>query len=109
MESVTISDNVETIGNEVFKGCSNSNFKTIIIPSSVKSLGSNVFDGCTNLENVYVSSSNTLGITEGTNQTISGKTGLTVYYTENNIVITDINDNVIQIQTDTITNLTSSV
>lgn len=57
--SVTVSDNVTSIGVRVFEGC--TNLKTISM-NSVKKIGSYAFYGCTNLETVSMNSLETIGM-----------------------------------------------
>ena len=50
LESVTMGNNVKTIGQSAFANC--SKLTSINIPNSVTSLGKTAFRGCRNLENV---------------------------------------------------------
>ena len=43
-------DNLETIGDETFRGC--SSLKEITLPSSLKSLGKYAFMSCSSLEDI---------------------------------------------------------
>ena len=50
LTDVTLSDDIETIGNNAFEGC--SSLETISIPDKVTTIGDNAFEGCSSLENL---------------------------------------------------------
>ena len=50
--AVTIPDNVTTIGESAFEGC--SNLTSVTIPDSVTTIGSSAFNGCSNLASVTI-------------------------------------------------------
>ena len=50
LTSITIPDDVTSIGNWAFDGC--TGLTSITIPSSVTSIGKFAFEGCENLANV---------------------------------------------------------
>ena len=52
LTSVTIPDNVTSIGSLAFYGC--SSLTSVTIPSSVTSIGANAFNGCTGLMSVTI-------------------------------------------------------
>lgn len=54
IEKVMLGSNIESIGDNAFKGC--TNLKTITIPEGVKEIGDSVFEGCTMLNNVSIGS-----------------------------------------------------
>lgn len=51
--SVTIPNNVTTIGSSAFSGC--SGLTSITIPNSVTSIGSSAFNGCSSLSTIHIS------------------------------------------------------
>ena len=51
--SVTIGDNVASIGQNAFSYC--TSLSNITIPNSIKSIGNSAFSGCTALNEVYIS------------------------------------------------------
>lgn len=55
LESITIPDEVITIGNNAFSGC--SGLTSIEIPNSVKSIGESAFANCTNLTSATIGNS----------------------------------------------------
>lgn len=55
LESITISDRVESIGNHAFYF--DSELEWISIPYSVSSIGDSAFEGCTDLKDVYYNGS----------------------------------------------------
>ena len=52
LESVTLPDNLVTIGSSTFKGC--SSLTSIVIPNTVQQIGSSAFEDCTSLSSVIV-------------------------------------------------------
>ena len=48
----TIPDNVTSIGDSAFEGC--SSLRQIYIPDSVTSIGDSAFAGCTSLRQIYI-------------------------------------------------------
>ncbi|MBR2742138.1 MAG: leucine-rich repeat protein [Clostridia bacterium] len=57
LETISISENVETIGYSAFGYC--DVLKTVTIPASVTSIGSYAFTGCTSLTEISVDENNT--------------------------------------------------
>ena len=55
LESVTISNKLQTLEADVFDGC--SSLKSVVIPNSVESIGDNAFYGCSDLLSVSIPSS----------------------------------------------------
>ena len=62
IKSVTIGENVTTIGANAFKGC--SNLRKLELPSTLKSIGEQAFDGCSNIAEVVSHSIDNKFITE---------------------------------------------
>ena len=88
MESLLISENIETIGTSAFQGC--TNLKKIWLPESLASIGKQAFDGCSKIthvssdalslpasasEMVPVNSSALLFVPKGKTAVYEGKTG----------------------------------
>lgn len=71
LTSVTIPDNVKSIGSYAFSGC--SNLTSITIPDSVMSIGEYAFAGCTSLTSVTIGN----GVTSIGEGVFSGCRGLT--------------------------------
>ena len=80
MEAITLPSSITTIGDEVFKDCTNANFTEIIIPDNVTSIGNNVFDGCSSLVTVYMSSNNGLNLTASAVTQVSGSGDVALSY-----------------------------
>ena len=57
LNSITIPENVTTIGNGAFDGCTSLN--SIVIPKSVTKIGTSVFRGCTSLTTIDIAEDNT--------------------------------------------------
>ena len=76
--SVTIPENVTTIGNGAFEG---SSLTSIIIPNGVTSIGDYVFQGCPNLTSVTIG----YGVTSIGFRAFFGCTGLTSVTIGNNV------------------------
>ena len=55
LTNITISDNVESIGNYAFNGC--TKMTSITIPNSVESIGNNAFYNCTSLTSITIPNS----------------------------------------------------
>lgn len=51
LQSVTLNNNITSIGTEAFSG---TNITNLSIPSSVTSIGENAFANCTNLSTIYI-------------------------------------------------------
>ncbi len=51
--SISIGDNVTSIGDYALEGCSNASLSSITIPSNVTSVGASAFNGCSNLTTVF--------------------------------------------------------
>ena len=62
VKTVTIGENIETIGTNAFRDC--SNLRKIVLPSTLKSIGENSFMGCNNLAEVVCNSIDNKFITE---------------------------------------------
>ncbi len=73
--SVTIPENITSIGNKAFH--SHKNLTSITIPNSVKTIGNYAFSGCTNLTSVNIPDSITK-IEYGTFQNCSSLTNVTI-------------------------------
>ena len=73
--SVTIPENITSIGNKAFHG--HKNLTSITIPNSVKTIGNYAFSGCTNLTSVNIPDSITK-IEYGTFQNCSSLTNVTI-------------------------------
>lgn len=54
LSSVTIGENVETIGSRAFMSC--EKLTSVVIPNSVTTIKSHVFNGCVSLKNVILGS-----------------------------------------------------
>ncbi len=66
IKTLNIGDNVKTIGEDAFRGC--SGLTSVEIPASVTSIGENAFNGCSGLTSVEIPKSITLinlGVFEG--------------------------------------------
>ena len=59
LESITIPDNITSIGDYAFRGC--PNLTSITIPASVKSIGAHAFRECPKLANIALSSVESIG------------------------------------------------
>ena len=70
-KNTTIPNNVTSIGDSAFYGC--TGLTSITIPSSVTSIGNSAFSGCTGLTSITIPSS----VTSIGRSTFSGCTGLT--------------------------------
>ncbi len=55
LESITIPDTAESVGDKVFYGC--SSLKSVSIGKSVVSIGTSAFEGCSALESIVIPSS----------------------------------------------------
>lgn len=52
LESIEMSQNIETIGKNAFRGC--TSLKHADLPSTLQSIGTGAFAGCTKLDNVII-------------------------------------------------------
>lgn len=72
LETITIPNNVTSLGTRCFEGC--TNIKTITIPNNVKTIANHVFVDCTSLKNIV--NYENCSITEITNNCFDGCTSL---------------------------------
>ena len=75
LESLTLGENVSSIGESAFENC--SGLKSVEIPNSVSSIGSYAFQRCSGLTNLTISNSIT-SIGEGTFEGCSGLTNVVI-------------------------------
>ena len=75
LTSISIPDNVKSIGQEAFRGC--SGLTSVAIPDSVTSIGSYAFENCTNLTSVTIPDSVT-SIGSSAFEHCSGLTSVTI-------------------------------
>ena len=71
---LTIGDNITSIGDSAFSGC--TSLTSVTIPDSVTSIGANAFAGCTSLTSVTIGNS----VTSIGDSAFSGCTSLTAFY-----------------------------
>ena len=87
LTSITISNSVESIGNYAFSGC--SELTSITIPNSVKSIGNYAFSGCSGLTSITIPNSvKSIG-----DYVFSGCSKVTNIAFEENIKLTTIGSN----------------
>ena len=55
LNSVTLSNNIQSLNDYIFAYC--KNLKTIVIPDSITNIGNNVFQGCSNLQSITLPNS----------------------------------------------------
>ena len=89
LTSITIPNGVTSIGDLAFHGC--SSLSSIAIPNSIKSIGDGIFSGCYNLSSIVVESGNTTYDSRNNcNAIIYSSTGKLVAGCKNTIIPDDV-------------------
>ena len=86
LTSITIPDNVTSIGSSAFRGC--SGLTSVTIGNNVTSIGNDAFYGCSGLENITVTTGNTV-YHSARNCLIETATGTLILGCQNSVIPDD--------------------